>query len=43
VYPTVDYGPTSAHVWMVWGILLAYVVGCLSLAAWVLMRRDRER
>lgn len=43
VYPTVDYSPASAHVWMVWGILLAYVVGCLLLAAWVLVRRDRER
>ena len=43
VYPTVDYGPASSHVWMVWAILLAYVVACLSLAAWVLVRRDRER
>ncbi|PCC72380.1 ATP-binding cassette domain-containing protein [Nannocystis exedens] len=43
VYPTVDYDPSTAHVFEVWGVLLAYTALCVGFAAVVLARRDRER
>lgn len=43
VYPTVDYDPSPAHVFQVWGVLLLYTAVCVGLAAAVLRRRDRER
>lgn len=43
VYPTVDYSPDTSHVLTVWGILVAYTLVCVALAAFVLARRDSER
>lgn len=43
IYPSVSYEPSTEHILVQWGILAAYAIVCLLLAAYVLARRDRER
>jgi len=42
VYATVDYDPSSGHIFMVWGVLLAYTLICLVMTGWRLARADRR-
>jgi hypothetical protein len=42
MYATVNYDPSTGHVALVWGVLIAYTLVCLLLTAWSLRRDDRR-
>jgi len=42
VYATVDYDPSSGHIFVVWGVLLGYTLICLVMTGWRLARADRR-